>query len=159
MRYLRRIPIIIYICTWSHTMNNVILLVSDISNIHGRPIAQLINSTHLGEYIPFYLIFIPGHTFVSPKSIISGLVDGRPINAGRDIFLQWTHQWNISQPPLKIQFIFPVTRGLNPHQLIISINVSLTKPFRLNTPLRITLNTQHIIMIITRSSVGLTRLL
>ena len=63
----------IYFHTWIHTLKNVQLLVSDMSNEHGRPMGvlshKLRNRTQLGKYIAYYLRFIAGHTFGSPTPL------------------------------------------------------------------------------------------
>ena len=47
--YLGCIPNMIYVCTWSHMLNNVRFLVSNMSKEHGCPITYIkINSTHWG---------------------------------------------------------------------------------------------------------------
>ena len=45
MRYLGMITIMIYFCTWSHTLNNIWFLVSNSCNGHGHPITK-INKLH-----------------------------------------------------------------------------------------------------------------
>ena len=68
-KILGRIPTMIHVHTWGHTLNNVRFLVGDLSKEHGRLITY-INKLHpYGKVIPFCLRFILGHTFVSQNPL------------------------------------------------------------------------------------------
>ena len=86
--YFGKIPTMISVCTWSHTLNNVWFLVIDFCKEHGSITTQLRNSTHTGKVIAFYLQHISRHTSLNTNTIVSSLAAGRPIKAWTEIFLQ-----------------------------------------------------------------------
>ena len=66
MMYLGRISNMIYVCTWSHTLNNIQFLVSNMFREHGFLSHKLINITHWGGIGSLLPKFILVHTCVSP---------------------------------------------------------------------------------------------
>ena len=68
------------VCTWIHTLNTVLLLVSDMSNEHERPITYIYKlHPSRGIYRLLPMFYTSAYVCFTNTSI-SSLVAGRPIN-------------------------------------------------------------------------------
>ena len=103
MRYLGRIPIMIYVCMWNHTMNNVRFLLHNMSNEHGHPITQINKLQPFGGSYCLLPTFYTSAYVYFTNSIVSSLASGRPINAWQDIFIKLS--FILSSPLVQVFYI------------------------------------------------------
>ena len=79
----------IYIRTWNHTLNNVQLVVSNMSKEHGRLIIYINKFHPYGKSNCLLPKFYTRTYECIANAIVSSLAAGRPINAWPDTFLQY----------------------------------------------------------------------
>ena len=89
MRYLGRIPTMIYVCTWIHTLNNVKFLVISMYKEHGRP------TTQINKYHPLGGNLLPRTYVCFTRAIFYSQAAGRTINSWQNIFIHLSWLRNV----------------------------------------------------------------
>ena len=77
----------IYVFTWSRTLNNFRFLLSNMSNLHGRPITWIKKFHRFGGGYCLLPTFYTRISIYFANAIVSSLLDGWPINAWQEIFI------------------------------------------------------------------------
>ena len=86
-KILGRIPTMIHVHTWSHTLNNVRFLVGDFSKEHGRLITYIKKLHQYGESYCLLTTFYTRTYVCFTKSIVLSLAAGQTTNAQHNLFL------------------------------------------------------------------------